>query len=204
MMEAGNNRLKIGCVVMAAGASTRFGANKLVADLDGLPVISRTLAALPLSVERVVVVSKWESVAALCHQAGIRCIDPNGPDHGDTVRTGIEEMVGIDGCLFLPGDQPLVTSASIDRVVRAFEEDSSSVVRLAWNGTPGSPVLFPQNLFAALGRLKGEQGGSVVLRREAGFTGCVRCVEADAAYELEDIDTPDDLERLQKICREVR
>ena len=40
-------RPALGCVVLAAGRSSRFGANKLLAELGGAPVLSHTLAALP-------------------------------------------------------------------------------------------------------------------------------------------------------------
>lgn len=109
-------------------------------------------------------------------------------------------MGDLDGCLFLPGDQPLLRAASIAREVRLFQADPTAVIRLACGSRAGSP----QSLFAALGALRGEQGGSAVLRPEAGFAGRIRCIEVEAEHELEDIDTPDDLEALVKVYREAR
>ena len=57
----------------------------------------------------------------------------------------------------LPGDQPLVSSDSFEAMVRAFDEcGRKHPVRLACNGEPSSPVLFPAELFDALMRLEGQ------------------------------------------------
>ena len=64
--------MKFGCLVMAAGNASRFGANKLTAALDGEPLIRRTLAAIPAQAfEAVCVVTQYDDVAAL---AGEHCL----------------------------------------------------------------------------------------------------------------------------------
>ena len=60
-------------VVVAAGASTRMGEDKLFMDLAGKPVLARTLTALNACscVDEIVVVTRLESlekVAALCRE----------------------------------------------------------------------------------------------------------------------------------------
>ena len=47
--------MKIGCVVMAAGSSVRFGENKLAQLVDGKPIILRVLEAIPREC------TKWSS-----------------------------------------------------------------------------------------------------------------------------------------------
>ncbi|MED9980250.1 MAG: NTP transferase domain-containing protein, partial [Collinsella sp.] len=96
------------------------------------------------------------------------------------------------GCLFLPGDQPLVSSGSFEAMVRAFDEcGRKHPVRLACNGEPSSPVLFPAELFDALMCLEGKDGGGSILKDRTD----VVLVEA-RAYELWDVDTAKGQQRI--------
>ena len=85
----------------------------------------------------------------------------------------------------MPGDQPLVSSDSFEAMVRAFDERGRKhPVRLACNGEPSSPVLFPAELFDALMCLEGKDGGGSILMDRTDV------VLVDArAYELWDVDT---------------
>ena len=63
--------MKLGCVVMAAGSSSRFGANKLLAPFQGKPLYQWALAAVPESMfSAVCVVTGYEPVAALAKEKG--------------------------------------------------------------------------------------------------------------------------------------
>ena len=102
----------------------------------------------------------------------------------DSVPGGFDVVVW-KGCLFLPGDQPLVSSDSFEALAGAFKANGGvAPVRLALNGEPASPVLFPASFFPNLMGLKGKDGGSSLLRGRAD----VQLVEA-RAYELWDVDT---------------
>ena len=111
----------------------------------------------------------------------------DGELRSESVRAGLSWGVERNwkGYLFLPGDQPLVSSDSFEAMVRAFDEcGRKHPVRLACNGEPSSPVLFPAELFDALMRLEGKDGGGSILKERTD----VVLVEA-RAYELWDVDT---------------
>ena len=56
-------KLRIGCVVMAAGNGSRFGRNKLAAEVDGKSLLRRALEAVPAHrLCRVAVVTDRKSV----------------------------------------------------------------------------------------------------------------------------------------------
>lgn len=191
---------RLGCVVMAAGAGERFGGapgEKLTAPLAGVPVLERTLRALPDDLLDVVVVSAHPAVAELCSRLGVRCVEPDGPLKGQTMSAGLAALGGRAGCLFVTGDQPLLTRGSVRRLVGALAREPRSIVRLAWRGRPGAPVLWPHDLLGALAHIEGDAGGTALLAGHAELSSRVRLVEAADEWELADVDTAEDLERLE-------
>lgn len=178
--------MKLGCVIMASGEGKRFGSNKMLADIYGKPLIARTIDSVPRGFD-VVVSTRWPEVAQICEDKHCPCVLHDGKLRSESVRAGLSwgASRGWKGCLFLPGDQPLVSSDSFEAMVRAFDERGRKYpVRLACNGEPSSPVLFPAELFDALMCLEGKDGGGSILKDRAD----VVLVEA-RAYELWDVDT---------------
>ena len=62
-------KLRIGCVVMAAGNASRFGRNKLAAEVDGKTLLRRALEAVPPGrFCRVAVVTQYPETAEAARQ----------------------------------------------------------------------------------------------------------------------------------------
>ena len=178
--------MKLGCVIMASGEGKRFGSNKMLADICGKPLIQRTIESVPRGFD-VVVTTRWPQVAEICRELRCACVRHDGALRSENVRAGLTWGADRDwrGCLFLPGDQPLVSSDSFEALAGAFKANGGvAPVRLALNGEPASPVLFPASFFPNLMGLKGRDGGSSLLRGRAD----IQLVEA-RAYELWDVDT---------------
>ena len=162
----------VGCVIMASGRAVRFGSNKLLADFGGAPLIAQALdvTETPALAARVVVTRSPE-VAELACKAGVKTILHSLPGRNDTVRLGLEtllsELPGLAGCIFLPGDQPLLRKESLEAMVldfSALDEKERAILRLGFraeDGTErlGSPVLFGSSYFGALCSLPEGKGG---------------------------------------------
>ena len=199
----------VGCVIMASGRAVRFGSNKLLADFGGRPLLCRALeiTATPALAARVVVTRSAE-VKDLCDAQAVPCLLHSLPGRNDTVRLGLEallsELPGLAGCIFLPGDQPLLRKESLEAMVldfSALDEKERAILRLGFraeDGTErlGSPVLFGSSYFGALCSLPEGKGGGVVIRQHP---ESVRAVYAARQEELEDADTVEELERLRKL-----
>ena len=119
----------IGCVIMASGLARRFGSNKLLADFGGRPLLCRALDATdtPQLACRIVVTRSAE-VETLCQTLGVACLRHALPGRNDTVRLGLEALLtlqpGLAGCIFLPGDQPLLRRETVEALVCAFVADT--------------------------------------------------------------------------------
>ena len=183
-----------GCVIMASGMSRRFGGNKLMADFGGEPMIYRILKATDGLFDRRVVVTRHEDVAALCRERGVDVVCHELPLRSDTVRLGLEAVGGMDGCMFCPGDQPLLRRETVAALLCSWRGKREDIWRTAFGDAPGSPVLFPAWTFDALLNLPDGMGGGYVL---GSHPDRVRCMQVSDEYELMDADTPDVLDALR-------
>ena len=181
----------MGCVIMASGLGTRFGGNKLMASFQGKPLIQWGLDATEGIFSRRVAVTRHETVAELCRGQGIEVIYHNLPNRNDTIRLGLQAIAQeVDGCMFCPGDQPLLARDTIAALGLSAANDKERIWRAAWEDEVGSPVLFPKKLFPELLTLPEGKGGSFVIKKYPGQVGKV--LVRDKA-ELMDIDSPEDL-----------
>lgn len=188
--------MKVGAVLMASGFGSRFGSNKLLQEVQGLPMICRAFAALPASLfDRAAVVSSYPEILALAEEHGYLSI-PN-PDAAEgqsaSLRLGLLQLLDMDGVLFSVCDQPWLNRKSVERLLEQFLALPDRICALSWQGKRGSPVIFPACVYPELLELTGDQGGGKVIRANAHR---LHLVETDSPEELQDVDTPLDLERL--------
>lgn len=188
-------KMRVGCVVLAAGRSERFGANKLCYMLRGIPVLRRTLDALPADrLAAVIPVVSCAETEQICLDAGLTPVRYAGGPVSDSIRQGLHVLPDTDGCLFVNGDQPLLRTETVLTMLDLFEREPAAVIRASFRGQPGSPVLFPAAAFPALEALRGENGGRRVIA-EGGY----RVIPAEVSGEREmlDVDTPEDMARAE-------
>ena len=183
----------IGCVIMASGLGKRFGGNKLMADFGGKPLICSVLDATEGIFSQRVVVTRHEDVAQICKERGIRTVLHDRPHRSDTVRLGLEAMPGIEQCMFVPADQPLLRKETVSSLCLASANDTNSIWRTGWNGIPGAPVIFPAWAFPELQNLPEGNGGGILIKK---YPERVHLVNVRDMYELKDVDSPEDLSEL--------
>ena len=205
---------QVGCVIMASGLSRRFGSDKLLADFAGQPMLCRAFAATDTSLlaDRIVV-TRSAGVRTVCRQRGIPVLLHDLPGRNDTVRLGLsallQQQTDLAGCMFLPGDQPLLRRETVETLLRTFitaaetqKETERGIFRLgcqAGNGPAplvGSPVLFASGYFAELCALPEGKGGNVLLKK---YPAQVHTVCAARPEELADADTPAALAQLEAL-----
>lgn len=159
---------RIGCVVMAAGSASRFGTNKLAAQIDGKTLLCRALEAVPPACfAQVVVVTQHPEAAEAARRFSFTPVENQHPDWGisHTISLGMDALQDCDAALFLVSDQPLLRQASVAELVDFYRRHPSHIVALGHNGVRGNPCLFPARFFPELRALREDHGGSTVIRR---------------------------------------
>lgn len=180
---------------MASGFGVRFGGNKLLRNVDGTPMIRRAFAALPAALfDRAVVVSSYPEILALAREQDYRALPNPWAAEGQAVsiRLGLAGLLDMDGVLFAVCDQPWLKRKSVEQLLAAFTTLPEKICALSWQGKRGNPVIFPAEFFPQLLALTGDRGGAAIIQSNPHR---LYLVEAGCAMELQDADTPDDLEQ---------
>jgi molybdenum cofactor cytidylyltransferase len=197
----------VAAILLAAGSSQRFGpGNKLLAEVDGRPLIFWATARLARSrVREVIVVTGPDRSGIEQALAGFEVRFVHNPDHqagmGRSIAVGIGSLdAEAQGALICPGDMPEVSPELIDELVDAFERNGakSLVYPALPDGSQRNPVVWPRRLFSRLGALDGPAGGKPLL---AEFKAEAVAVPVPEVRDFLDIDTDEDLRRYRHRLR---
>lgn len=191
----GDSGAHVGAVLLAAGRSSRFGGgNKLLAPVDGVPMVRHAAETLlGADVTAVVVVVGHDGTKVRDALDGLGVSFRTNPEYAEgqstSVRAGVQAARdrGWDGTVFALGDMPFVASASVDALLERYANDDASIVAAAHDGTRGNPVLFDAIHYGTLADVTGDVGGRQLIAAredvalvETGDSGVVRDID-DAA-----------------------
>lgn len=184
-------------VVLASGLSRRFGGrNKMLADIDGRPMVHRTVSAyVDAGLSPVVVVVGHDAgdVAAALGDLPVDLI--HNPDFAQGQSRALVRGVGaidgkVDAAVIGVADQPWLNSETIRLLTRAWEETRAPIVVPVYGGQRGNPVLFSGELFSELLEVTGDTGGRPVLQRHRERAVWVEIADTDQGR---DVDEPQSL-----------
>jgi molybdenum cofactor cytidylyltransferase len=195
---------RVGAVILAAGQSSRFRAGggadptKLVAKLDGKPIVRRVVeAALAAKARPIVVVTGYarESVEAAIADCDVSiAFNPKfASGLASSLSVGLFSMPDdVVGAVVLLGDMPWIEPRLVDALIDAFVAGKG--VRAALpvrQGRHGNPVVLGRELFEAAMGLKGDEGA----RRLIGALNPEELAEVEASGlgVTLDVDTIEDL-----------
>ena len=183
---------KIGALVLAAGFSRRFGADKLTAPMpDGDPLIQHTLKNISFACEEILIVSRPETGLGL-EQWPTTVFADAQRGMGASLAWGISRLPAWDGCLVCLADMPCVRPRTYRLLMAELTSENIVIPRLG--SRRGNPVGFGRRFFAELAELNDERGGRKVIRRHE---AAVREIPVEDPAILMDIDTPADLSDYQ-------
>jgi molybdenum cofactor cytidylyltransferase len=186
----------IGGLVLAAGAGTRFGGRKQLAELEGRPLLDHALRAMTAApVGRVVVVlgALVEEVTTTVDLHGAEPCPCERWDEGQaaSLACGLAELADCEAVVVTLGDQPRMSPDAIRRVINA-RGGGAAAVRATYRGAPGHPVLLERDLFESFRDVTGDHGARNLL-----LSVQVREVPCEDLGGGEDVDTPAELDALR-------
>ncbi len=182
-------------VLLAAGASSRFGGDKRLHRLaDGMGMALAALHPLRNVLDEVIaVVRPGDGVLATqLDSAGARVVVAHDWRNGmgSSLAFGVGALdARVTACLIALADMPFVRTATVSRTAAPLLQ-GASLVAPVYRGSRGHPVGFAAEWFSILRRLRGEHGARDLL---AVHRDRLTLVEVDDPGILLDIDYPEDL-----------
>ncbi len=189
---------RIAAIVLAAGQSRRMGAlNKLLADIDGAPMVRGVVETVRASkADPVLVVTGHQPDEVRAALAGLDVTFAHNADFADglstSLRCGLAALTdSIDGALVCLGDMPRVETALLDRMIAAFDPlEGRAICVPVTGGKRGNPVLWGAQFFDQIGGVSGDVGARHLIGE---YAESVCEIKTDDAAVLTDIDTPEAL-----------
>lgn len=187
-------------IVLAAGRATRFGGDKLLAPIDGRPMLQHVLdlcAAANLAPVVVVLGQSADDLVRACTWRNeIRVVNAHA-ERGisSSLQKGIAALLDNPAprALVLLGDQPALSLAQLAGILAAPPRPDQPIVVPRYGGRPGNPVLLERNSWHLGDELSGDRGMSQVFTR---WPELVRYV--DVPGDNPDIDTAADLAAISR------
>ena len=184
-------------VVTAAGSAERFGGKKLLAPIDGEPLLDRTIRSLlDGGVSEVIVVVGRDGRAELerdvnaMNDARVRPVENADPSRGmfSSIQAGVATASG-DALLVLPGDMPFVRAATVKLVIDKYRE-RPAIVSPRYRGKRGHPVAVPLWLRDEIRDTPATANLHEVIKKH---TDLRVDLDVDDPGVIRDVDTPADL-----------
>jgi molybdenum cofactor cytidylyltransferase len=187
-------------IVLAAGMSTRLGRTKQLLEVNGKYLVEWVVdAALNSELAEIILVLGHEQ-QEITDVLGKKAVLPRvqvvpAPDYRQGMSRSLQAGLLVarrkyPSVMFLLGDQPLVTSETINRLLKEFWKSDKEICVPVYRGKRGNPTLFSQKLYDELSTIQGDIGARDVI--EAHLDG-LHYVELKDPQGFFDVDTEKDL-----------
>ena len=186
----------VAAVVLAGGASRRFGGNKLAAAVGELSLLESSLRApLRAGLAHVIVVTGayHDALAPMLARWPVQVVQNPDWETGmsTTLRAGLAALdASINAAVLCLADQPYLPPSVVTGLVEAWRRGRAPIVAPVAGGARRNPVLFDRRLFPELMAVSGDEGGRSVVRRHEAMMEAVPC--AETAW-FRDIDSQQDI-----------
>ena len=176
-------------LILAAGQSSRMkGRDKLLEEVDGLPLLARQVEAALATGHSVTVAlpprphQRYELIGL----AEALEVEDAAGGMGITLAAGVRHLLQADAILILLADLPEITTSDLNHVVVEGVRSSGIVRGASADGRPGHPLFVPRILFPAFAELTGDDGGKAIVERFG-----AKLVRLPAQHATLDLDTPE-------------
>ena len=188
-------------IVLAAGQSKRIGKNKLLADINGEPLVIKAVrAAISAKISPVFVITGYQApeIEAELEEFDINII--YNPNYYEGIKTSIK--LGLksipdfcDGVMLIPADMPNITPELINKMADKFKKKQDKQLIIAdKKGIKSNPVIWSKSLYNVADLVAENADIRPVFIEHSDYTTLVRASD----FELLDVNFQNDLDTLLK------
>lgn len=193
-------------VILAAGEAKRMGCSKVLLPYQEgtiLEAVIKSARRSPLAPVVIVLGHDADKIQTAAAFDNVEVVINKNFRQGQSssLKAGLCKVPDTcQGVMFLLGDQPRVTPATIKKIVNSFNPDKDLLVVPICRGRRGTPVIVHSALFSRIMQLEGDVGARPLFRE---FSHQIHWVGfADGQFFM-DVDTPADYQRLLKTQNQV-
>jgi CTP:molybdopterin cytidylyltransferase MocA len=184
-------------VVLAAGGAARFGSQKLLAPLRGLPLVTYAVDMLLATTDSVIVVvgNDGDDVRRALGSRPVSFAENADWRDGQStsLRCGIAAAPHEAKAVVIAlGDQPDCDPAVVVALIARWRDTGCSIVTARYRGVQAPPALLAREVFEEVEMLRGDVGARPLIDRTP-----ERVAYVDVAADVRDVDTPSDLAALE-------
>jgi len=185
-------------IVLAAGASTRFGSAKQLVRLAGRPLLHTVVTRASEVTGNALIVVLGSGAAQLApllkHSTGSVVINQEWREGlASSIRAGVARLpAACSAVMLLLADQAAVTAEDLKRLAGTWRKQPQHIAAALYSGSCGAPAIFPRSSFRSLSELRGDTGARALLVRNSD-----RVVRVPMPSAAVDVDTPEDLLALE-------
>ena len=189
-------------LVLAAGQSSRFGSDKLLAKMsDGRPVIAHSLAPLQVMANKyrlnLCVVTRADNHDLIdylsAHQIPYTFCNDAQLGMGHSIAHGIKSNQVSKGWMISLADMPRLTTNVLEALIKNIIKHPQQIVRPSFlekgKRVPSHPVYFPQKFGFKLSQLTGDDGAKKIIQQQT-------LIDISDDTCLIDVDTPEVLQQI--------
>ena len=188
---------EISAVVMGSGESKRFGSNKLLKKINGVPMIEILLKKLSeLPFKKIIVTYKDREIFDICKKYPVIPVKNERYFLGqsESIKLGTAYIENED-MIFFTGDMPFLTVDTIKKIISKLWENSCITIPCV-KEKRFSPVAFPNRYKEELMKLSGDTGGREIIKKEN--INSLNFVKFNSKREFIDIDTEEEFEKIER------
>ena len=184
-------------LLLAAGAGTRFGSQKLLARVGGAPIVTQAARGLATLVDHLIVVVGSDAPVVAAALAGIDATVVGNSQWQTGLSSSLKCGIGAvpsatEAVVVALGDQPGIDPVVVRNVIARWRESGKPIVVTRYRGARGHPVLLAPSVFADVRAITGDVGARALIEQDGSRVAFVD-VDTDAPR---DVDTQDDLAAL--------
>ena len=189
---------KIGCAILAAGSSSRFGSPKQLARYKNKSFIENVIeTTLSVNFDGYVVILgfRHEKILKVINKYNINTVINQEWERGQStsVVQSINFLIreNVEAIIFLLVDQPQISVDQIHNVLNLYAYKKPSIIVHDYQGQNRHPILFSKTVFDDLKTLQGDQGGRQLFNKYP-----LEKIKITDQFFSIDVDTKSDLEKL--------
>ena len=194
-------KAKYGIIVLAAGGSSRLGKPKQLLNYHRQSLVKHVVEEARLVGDSIVLVVTGADSAAVereLDKTGATICRNNDWQTGmsSSIRTGLNQLREMlpeaEGCILTVCDQPFITRAVLENLIRKHGQHNTGIVASEYSNTAGTPALFSSRYFDELLSLQGDEGAKKLFSKHASDVSLVPFEKGEI-----DIDTEEDYLKLK-------